>query len=117
MTLLLVALGGAVGAALRYLVTISVAFPYGTLAVNVAGSFLMGVALVLIAERGLDRMALFAMTGVLGGFTTFSAFSLDVVRLYEQGAIAGAAAYIVCSVLLSLAAIALAIVLIRALAA
>ena len=102
MTIFYVALGGAFGAALRYLTSLVVAFPFGTLAVNVVGSFAMGLAFVLIAQKGLDRVVLFAMTGVLGGFTTFSAFSLDAFRLYERGDVGSAALYVVGSVILSL---------------
>ena len=113
MTLLYVALGGALGATLRYLVTLGVPFPFGTLAVNVLGCFVMGLAWVWLADRGLDRLAVLGMTGVLGGFTTFSAFSLDAVRLYEQGALPAAALYVLASVALSLLAILAAILLAR----
>ena len=98
-------LGGALGAVLRYLTVLAVAFPMGTAVVNVVGSFLMGLAFVLIAERGLDRAAVFVMTGVLGGFTTFSAFSLDALRLYERGDLGQAALYVLGSVVLSLLAL------------
>ncbi len=102
MTFLYVALGGALGAALRYLTSLVVAFPFGTLSVNVVGSFLMGVAFVFFAQKGLDRIAMFTMTGLLGGFTTFSAFSLDAFRLYERGDVGQAALYVGASVLLSI---------------
>lgn len=105
MTLLYVALGGALGAALRYLTFLLVAFPFGTLAVNVLGSFAMGLGFVWLAERGLDRASLFVMTGILGGFTTFSAFSLDVARLYERGELTMAAAYVLASVVFSVLAL------------
>ena len=105
MILIYVALGGAVGAALRYLVVSAVAFPVGTLVVNVVGSFAMGVLFaVLLAGPLPSRLAAFAMTGVLGGFTTFSAFSLDVVKLIEDGRIGAGAAYVLGSVLLSVGA-------------
>lgn len=106
-----VALGGALGAAARYLTNVGagrlfgLGFPYGTLVVNVVGSFLMGVLVVVLAERGGLRLAPFLMTGVLGGFTTFSAFSLDAVTLYERGQIGIAAGYVGASVVLSLAAL------------
>lgn len=116
MTILYAALGGAIGAALRYLVSLGVGFPYGTLVVNVIGSFLMGALFVLTLDRGFDRMVVFAMTGVLGGFTTFSAFSLDAFRLYEQGAPGAALGYVLGSVLLSLAAVVAGILLVRAVA-
>ncbi|MBM7069972.1 CrcB family protein [Actibacterium sp. 188UL27-1] len=115
MNILLVALGGALGAVLRYLTTLAVAFPFGTLTVNVVGSFLMGVFLVLLAERGLDRWIPLVMSGILGGFTTFSAFSLDTIRLFEDGRPMEAGAYAIGTVLLSLIAIFAAIMLTRAL--
>lgn len=110
-TMLQVAAGGALGAAARYLVNVSAmrlvgpGFPWATLVVNVAGSFLMGVLVVVLARRGGQHLAPFLMTGLLGGFTTFSAFSLDVATLYERGAVGPAAAYAAASVILSLAAL------------
>jgi CrcB protein len=104
-----VALGGALGASARYGVNLGAArlfgpaFPWATLAVNVVGSFLMGL---LVAALGRDSAwAPLLMTGVLGGFTTFSAFSLDAVALWHKGQGAVAAAYVAASVLLSLAAL------------
>lgn len=117
MNILLVALGGALGAVLRYLMTLAVAFPFGTFTVNVVGSFLMGIFLVLLAERGLDRWVPLVMSGILGGFTTFSAFSLDTIRLFEDGRVAAAGAYVTGTVLASLLAIFLAVALTRALTA
>lgn len=114
-SVILVALGGAVGAVLRYGVGLWVLFPFGTLAVNIVGAFLIGIAFVLLVERGLDRWALFAVMGLLGGFTTFSAFSLDVFKLVEAGRMAMAGGYVVASVLLSLIAVFAAIGLMRAL--
>ena len=111
LTYLYVALGGAVGASARYLVgttltrALGPGFPWGTLAVNVVGSFAMGVLVVALAHLSANRLAPLLMTGVLGGFTTFSAFSLDAVTLYERGALAHAAAYVGGSVVLSLAAL------------
>ncbi|MBE0414269.1 CrcB family protein [Yoonia sp.] len=99
-----VALGGAFGAVLRYVVGLGVAFPFGTLAVNVIGSFLIGVAWVLLSARGLQHWAPFILTGVLGGFTTFSAFSLDALRLVEAERITAAGGYVLASVILSLGA-------------
>lgn len=109
MTILYVAIGGAIGAVLRYLVTLGVAFPFGTLAVNVVGSFVMGLMLVWLAARGLDRATPLVMTGVLGGFTTFSAFSLDTLKLVEAGRLSAAGGYVAGSVILSLVAIFLAV--------
>jgi len=99
------ACGGAIGAALRYLVSITLLFPFGTLAVNVIGSFIMGAAFVILTAKGADRMIVFAMTGVLGGFTTFSAFSLDTFKLIEQGRMLFAGGYVLASVALSLVAV------------
>lgn len=110
-TVLSVALGGALGAVARYLTNVGagrlfgIGFPYGTLTVNIVGSFLMGVLVVVLAERGGMRFAPFLMTGVLGGFTTFSAFSLDAVTLYERGQIGSAAGFVGASVVLSLTAL------------
>ena len=108
-TLVSVALGGAFGASLRYLFGVGVfkvlgptSFPVAILAVNVIGSFLMGVFVVLAAQRGLTHLSPFVMTGLLGGFTTFSAFSLEAVTLYERGAVGPAALYVGLSVLLSI---------------
>ena len=99
------ACGGAIGAALRYLVSITLLFPFGTLAVNVIGSFIMGAAFVILTAKGADRMIVFAMTGVLGGFTTFSAFSLDTLKLIEEGRMLFAGGYVLASVALSLVAV------------
>ncbi len=71
--------------------------------VNILGSFLMGVLVVLLARKGGQAAAPFLMTGVLGGFTTFSAFSLDAITLYERGQFAAAGGYVFGSVVLSLA--------------
>lgn len=109
--LLQVALGGALGASARYMTGIATArllgrgFPWGTLTVNIVGSFLMGVLVVALLHLSANRYAPLLMTGVLGGFTTFSAFSLDAITLYERGQGALAAAYVAGSVILSLAAL------------
>lgn len=110
-TLLFVALGGALGSALRYLVNITLprlmghGFPYATMTVNVVGSFLMGVLVVVLAMKGGNRFAPFLMTGVLGGFTTFSAFSLDAATLWKAGEVTTAAGYVIGTVVLGLAAL------------
>lgn len=108
-TLPLVALGGAIGASLRYLSGVGVLrlfgaaeFPVAIMAVNILGSFLMGVFVVAAAAKGLTHLSPLVMTGVLGGFTTFSAFSLEAVTLIERGAIGQAALYIALSVALSI---------------
>jgi CrcB protein len=103
MTILTIALGGAIGSVLRYLAVSAVGAPWGTALVNVAGSFAIGVAYVLLASR--TALSPFLMTGILGGFTTFSAFSLDTLKLWEAGQIASATFYAAVSVLLSLAAV------------
>lgn len=110
-TLLQVAIGGAVGASARYLTNVAAlrafgpGFPYATLIVNVLGSFLMGVLVVVLAQRFDNRFVPLLMTGVLGGFTTFSAFSLDAVSLWDRGQVGSAAIYVGASVILSLAAL------------
>jgi CrcB protein len=107
-TLLQVALGGAIGASLRHLAGVASlrlfgpGFPWGTVLVNVAGSALMGALVVILAHKGGTRLAPFLMTGVLGGFTTFSAFSLDALTLWERGQAGLAAAYVAGSVILAL---------------
>ena len=117
--LALVALGGAVGAVLRYLGVLGAArwlgagFPYGTLAVNVAGSFLIGVVFSALTAREAMHLAPFLTVGVLGGFTTFSAFSLDALILWERGAAGLAAAYVLASVVLSLGAVGLGVIVVR----
>jgi len=102
-TLIMVALGGALGASLRFLVGLAVGFPLGTLAVNVVGSLAIGMVWVLLAEKS-PLLLPFLMTGLLGGFTTFSAFSLDTLRLLEAGRAGVAFSYVGASVILSLAA-------------
>jgi len=119
LTALTVALGGAIGATLRWLtgqLTLRVmgqGFPWGTVTVNVLGSFLMGVMVVALAQKGGTRAAPFLMTGLLGGFTTFSAFSLDTVALMERGQFSLAAAYVGGSVIVGLAALVLGMTLTR----
>ncbi len=118
---LLVAAGGAIGALLRHvsgtaaLRLLGPAFPWGTLLVNVAGSFAMGLLIGILARMssGGEAVRLFLATGVLGGFTTFSAFSLDAVALYERGELAAAGGYVIASVALSIAALALGLALVR----
>ena len=110
-TLLQVALGGAIGASGRYLTGVAAirvmgpGFPWGTLTVNVVGSFVMGIVVVALGHLGANRFAPLLMTGVLGGFTTFSAFSLDAMTIWERGDHLTAGLYVLASVGLSLAAI------------
>ena len=84
---LVVALGGGVGAVLRFWVGQNVPFPYGTFTVNVIGSFLIGIGFAISIDPFYDKISLFFMAGLLGGFTTLSSFSLDVLKLYEDGKI------------------------------
>ncbi len=104
-----VAVGGAVGATARYGVTILAGrlttLPLGTLAVNVTGCFAMGLLAAGLAFRGGQHLAPLLLSGVLGGYTTFSAFSLDTLTLWERGAAALALGYVAASVLLSLMAV------------
>ena len=120
-TLLQVALGGAIGASARYLTSVGTmrligpGFPWATLTVNILGSFLMGALVVYLAHKGGMKAAPFLMTGILGGFTTFSAFSLDAFTFYERGQTSLAVTYVLASVILSLAAIVAGILVTRAL--
>ena len=106
-----VAIGGALGACARYGVAqimlrqLGPGYPYGTLLVNIVGSFLMGVLIELIALRWSPspEMRVLLVTGFLGGFTTFSAFSLDVALMVEKGETLSAASYVLMSVFLSIA--------------
>jgi len=106
---LLVAAGGAVGAVARYAVTllmrpVSGTFPWHTLGVNVAGSFLLGLLMALLPEGDAgERLRLLLGVGVLGGFTTFSAFSVDALTLAQQDQWLSAAAYVLGSVVAALA--------------
>ncbi len=112
-TVLQVALGGAIGSVLRFLAVQAFSTPWAVAAINVAGSFAIGVLFVTLADRpGLSPLL---MTGVLGGFTTFSAFSLDALKLWTAGHTTTALAYTAGSVILSLAAVALGAALARGL--
>jgi CrcB protein len=121
-SVMLVALGGAIGSALRFLAVQGVlrvfgpGFPWGVMAVNVAGSFAMGCLAVVLMQAGPNRLSVFLLTGVLGGFTTFSAFSLDTAVLWQRGEPLQALAYVAGSVALSLVGLALGLVAGRALA-
>lgn len=97
-----VALGGAIGAALRYQFSLLVAFPVGTLLVNVIGSFAIGISWHLLMSKGAAAWGPFVMTGVLGGFTTFSTFSLDTLRLVEAGRVFQASGYVLATVVLAI---------------
>lgn len=120
---LLVALGGALGASARHLVNglalriAGPAFPWGTMAINITGSLAMGVFVELLARRfnASNELRLFVATGILGGFTTFSAFSLDFAVLWERGPIAPAVAYALVSVVGSILALFFGLWLVRSL--
>jgi len=119
-------LGGGLGALARYGVGVvslrafGTGWPYGTFAVNLIGGFLMGVLVTTLALRGgddQDRWRVLIGVGVLGGFTTFSAFSLEVARMVETRALASAALYSLASVVLSVAALFAGMMLMRRLLA
>ncbi len=121
-TLLLVAAGGAVGSTLRYLLGVQAlrslggGWPYGTLAANVLGGLLMGVLAGWLALRGgadQERWRLLLGVGVLGGFTTFSAYSLEVALMVERREWAQATAYSLGSMALSVGALFLGLLLMR----
>lgn len=121
-TFLQVALGGALGAVMRYGCGLLIirsggsaiaGVPLPIVIVNVVGSFLMGVFVVWAAHRGLMHLSPLVMTGVLGGFTTFSAFSLETVTLIERGQLGAASVYVLLSVGLSIAALMLGVAVTR----
>lgn len=122
--LFLVAAGGAIGAGLRHLANVGALrlfgpnFPWGTMGINVLGSLAMGFVIELLARRSgaSNEMRLFIATGILGGFTTFSAFSLDFAVLFERGALVSALFYALASVVLSILALFAGLWLVRALA-
>lgn len=121
MKLLFVMLGGAIGASLRYLSTVGATrmlgkdFPYGTLLVNVSGSLLMGLLSGLFISKVSmsEEWRLLLLTGVLGAFTTFSAFSIETITLFDQGAIARGVLNILLNVFLCLAAVWIGLILAR----
>jgi CrcB protein len=124
-SLALVFLGAGLGGVLRHFVNLSVSrwlgmqFPWGILIINVTGSCIMGAAAGYFAFRAganwSQPMRLFLTTGILGGYTTFSAFSLDAILLAERGDFTGAAAYVALSVALSIGGLYLGLALVRAL--
>ena len=111
---MLVAMGGSVGAVARYLLSVRVTrllgmtgWPYGTLIANVLGGLLMGVLVSVLAHRGGgdERWRLLLGVGVLGGFTTFSAYSLELALMIEKRAYGMAALYAATSVVVSVGAL------------
>lgn len=110
---LTVACGGAIGAVLRYICAVMMnreVFPLGTVLVNIAGSFVMGVFAAWLLSRpendiSSENLRLFLAVGLLGGFTTFSAFSLETMKMFQAGLSAQGLSYVALSVLGSLAAV------------
>jgi fluoride exporter len=112
--------GAGIGGALRHAVnrlalSISATFPWGTLAVNVTGCLIMGMLVGWLSLKGESSQTtrLFLTTGILGGYTTFSAFSLDAALLWERGQIGEAVFYVASSVVLSIACLFLGLALMR----
>jgi CrcB protein len=124
MNYILVFFGGGLGATLRHLVNVTcarcigTAFPYGTFIINITGSIVMGLIAGYLAFKGeaSQPWRLFLMTGILGGYTTFSAFSLDTALLYERGEIGLALFYVGGSVVFSIAGLFAGLALMRHLA-
>jgi CrcB protein len=124
MNYVLVFVGGGLGSVLRHIVNvlcargIGIGFPYGTFVVNVTGSLIMGLIAGYLAFKGeaSQPWRLFLMTGILGGYTTFSAFSLDAALLYERGELGLAAFYVLGSVLFSILGLFAGLALVRHLA-
>ena len=118
---LIVFLGGGLGAAMRHGINLTVArvlgtaFPYGTFIINITGSFIMGLVAAYFAFKGdaSQHWRLFLTTGILGGYTTFSAFSLDAALLYERGELGLAALYVCASVAISIAGLFAGLALVR----
>ncbi len=119
---ILVGFGGAIGSMLRYgigllsLKFLGTSFPWGTLSVNILGSLCIGILFGALSQMQnfSESLKLFTMVGILGGFTTFSAFSLDTILLFERGQYVQAGLYIIGSIVLSLAATMVSLFLIRA---
>ena len=124
MNYVLVFIGGGLGSVLRYIVNVicprilGTNFPYHTFIINITGSTVMGLIAGYLAFKGdaAQPWRLFLMTGILGGYTTFSAFSLDTAVLYERGEITLAALYVLGSVVLSIIGLFAGLALIRQLA-
>jgi len=118
---LMVFLGAGLGGSLRHGLNVlatryfGIGFPFGTLAINITGSLIMGLLVGLFAVKGDpgQMWRLFLTTGVLGGFTTFSTFSLDTVYLYERGEVGMAALYVLASVAVSIIGLFLGLLFIR----
>jgi fluoride exporter len=125
MNYLLVFIGGGLGSSLRHTINmvstryLGTAFPYHTFIINITGSIVMGLIAGYLAFKGdaAQSWRLFLMTGILGGYTTFSAFSLDTAMLYERGEVGLAVAYVLGSVVISIAGLFAGLALVRHLAA
>ena len=124
MGFLIVFIGGGIGTAIRHGVNIGIGrllgggFPFATALINVTGSFIMGlvVAYFTFKGHGTQSWRLFLTTGILGGYTTFSTFSLDTALLYERGEVGLAALYVLLSVVLSIAGLFAGLALVRSMA-
>jgi fluoride exporter len=122
--ILMVAMGGAIGSSGRYMVGVlatrlfGISFPWGTMIVNILGSFVMGLLVALLAVRYSvsNEVRGFLAIGVLGGFTTFSSFALDIVYLYEKKQYLASAGYMSISVICSILALFSGMALVRSLA-
>jgi CrcB protein len=122
MNYLIVFVGGGLGAALRHGFNVlfarilGTAFPYATLFENVTGSLVMGLLVATFAFKSdiPQHMRLFLTTGILGGYTTFSTFSLDTAVLYERGDLGQAALYVLLSVVLSVGGLFAGLAVVRA---
>ncbi len=121
MSYVIVFIGGGIGSVLRYaasragLALVGPDFPAGTLFVNVVGSTAMGIVVAWFAWRGAEpsAMRLLIATGILGGFTTFSAFSLDAVLLWQRGEVVAATLYVLASLVVSIGGLVAGMVLTR----
>jgi fluoride exporter len=124
MGFLIVFIGGGIGSAIRHGVIIGIGrllgggFPYATSLINVTGSFIMGLVAAYFAFKGdaTQSWRLFLTTGILGGYTTFSTFSLDTALLYERGEVGLAALYVLLSVVLSIAGLFAGFAIVRSMA-
>lgn len=121
MNYVLVFIGGGLGSTLRHAINVAcarcigMAFPYGTFIINITGSIVMGLIAGYLAFKGeaSQPWRLFLMTGVLGGYTTFSAFSLDAALLYERGEVGLALFYVLGSVVFAIAGLFAGLALVR----
>lgn len=120
----LVIVGGGIGAGIRHLINVGATrllgsgYPWATMIINITGSFIMGAFIELLARRfgASNELRLFVAAGILGGYTTFSSFSLDFVALWERGALGPALAYVLVSVVGGILALFAAFWLVRSIA-